>query len=285
MIFAKKAVLLFLFPALLMCSGCSLFHKDYPVEINSVKIKEQPKTVAALSESLASAVYALGYGDYLVGAPTSYCNESNNLKPLGTTVIPDKDAIINLSPEVLLVSSQPDDELASALKLRNITVVKINTPQSYDDITEYYNNIAKLFLGKYKYKETAETYLSETERLTNAMNNVNKNITKKALTFIENNYVATGDTLAGQAMKKIGISNIADSAVDYSMSSESIVSENPDIIFCPKNMSKSILENKSFGNISAVKNGAVYEIDVFALTYAGEGFCATLQDMTNYFSK
>ena len=59
--------------AILICSfsGCKE-ESGYPVLVGDVEIFDVPQTVAVLSEHAASAICALGYRSYLVGAPTEF---------------------------------------------------------------------------------------------------------------------------------------------------------------------------------------------------------------------
>lgn len=270
---------------LVLCilSGCSLFEKDYPVTVAGVTVKHAPESVACLSEGAASAVSALGYGSYLTGAPSEFITgEEDGLADLGSAVMPDQEAVYSLSPDVLITPLELSDSFKEGLELRGITVIVLATPEKYSDIAPYYTELAKLFLGKKKSTETAETYIGEMNRNIADLKARNTGISKKAVVFIEDGFVVTGDTLAGQAMEQAGMVNIAAEETGYMMSAVAIAEANPDVIFCAAGSSEAILKNETYAAVTAIKNGAVYEIDTAALAFAGEGFCAVLQDMSNY---
>ena len=57
------------------------------------------------------------------------------------------------------------------------------------------------------------------------------------------------------------------------------------LIFCAKGLSEIIMEQERYSEFAAVKNAQVYEVDVEALLYCGEGFAATLQSMSKYLAQ
>lgn len=266
-----------------ICSGCGLFERDFPVTVGETEIDALPERVATLSEAAASAIYAMGYQSYLVGAPSTFLTKDMpGVTDLGTPVLPDEQALLELAPDVLITATALDDALAEKLRLRDVTVVTLKTPDSYEAVQPYYTELYKLFLGKKKYEEAVTVYWGETERVLAELKTANASLTKTAVVLMEAGHAVTGDTLGGEALAKVGIPNIAADATNYTMATDAIVKADPDVIFCAAGMSDSVFENKAYKDVTAIKEAAVYEIDIIALCYAGEGFAATLQDMSTY---
>lgn len=282
----RKSLCVFLIVMLLtgLMSGCSLFEKDYPVTVGDVTVNSLPQSVACLSEGAASAVSALGYKSYLTGAPAEFIGDDTEttLVDVGNATKPNEEAIFTLAPDVLITPLQLNSSFADELELRGITVIVLTTPTQYSDIAPYYGELARLFLGKKKSEETAEIYIGELERNLDELKTQNASLTKKAVVFIEDDFVATGDTLAGQALERAGIVNIAADATGYIMNAADIAAANPDVIFCTQGDGEAVLQNAAYKEVTAVQNGAVYEIDTVPLVFAGEGFYAVLHDMSNY---
>ena len=269
---------------LLFCSvvGCKE-ETGYPVMIGDTEITETPKTVAVLSEQAASAICALGYKSYLAGAPTEFLSTPmEGVTDLGPASNIDYEAVYELSPDVLITWFELDDVNKENFNARNIKVVTLETPMKYDDVAPYYEALSKLFLGEKKYTEAYDAYIGETERIIKETADSLKGVNKKVALFIEEGIVITGDTIAGSAMKKAGFTNIADKKTDCLMSFEEIKEADPEVIFCSSGLTDAIMKNKNYKDITAVKNGAVYEVDVPALIFASEGFAATLQSMSKY---
>ena len=65
------SVLLCVLLSCLCFAGCNGVD-DYPVSVGGTNITKQPQKVVAFSEQAASAIFALGYDSYLVGAPAEF---------------------------------------------------------------------------------------------------------------------------------------------------------------------------------------------------------------------
>ncbi len=264
-------------------SGCALFERDYPVEVGGVEIKVLPERVATLSEAAASSIWALGYKSYLIGAPTTFITDDMvGVTDLGTPIMPNEKALLELAPDVLITATKLSESLTEQLRLRDVKVLTLPTPETYSEVEPYYTELAKLFLGKKKYEEAVSVFWGETERVLSELKTANASLQKKAVVLLEAGYVVTGDTLAGEALEKVGIKNIAVDAKNYQMKKSEVVEANPDVIFCMPGMSDAIFADKDYKKTTAVTEAAVYEIDWIALCYAGEGFAGTLQDMSTY---
>ncbi len=269
---------------LILCiSGCSVFSADYPVSVGGTVINSAPQKVVCLSAGIASAASALGYNDYIVGAPAEFIGEdSKNISDVGNSVVPNEKAILDASPDVVITVKEPDDSLKLALKSNNIKLAVIEIPTEYKKLREYYSNIAKIFSGKTDGKKNAKIYTKEMNRAIAGMKEKNTQMQKQVAVFVESNFVITGDSLAGEALREAGIKNVFDSNSNYKFDEGELASKNPDIIFCGIGKEKEITENPAFKDISAVKNSAVYGIDLTALMFAGEGFVSVMQEITNY---
>lgn len=276
------ASVLAVFTLIFAFSGCAA-EKGFPVTVGGREITEAPKTVATLTSQAASSICALGYKSYLVGAPSEFLKtEMKGVTDLGPANAIDFEKLYKLSPDVLII---PDELFASFeenLSSRNIKTVLLKTPTTYDEVATYYLSLSKLFLGSERYKEAYDPYISETERIMGDVKKSLSGVTKRVAVFVEEGFVVTGDTVAGQAMKKVGMTNVAEEGDSYMMSFANIRKEDPEVIFCAKGLSKTIMEQERYAAFTAVKNAAVYEVDVEALIYCSEGFAATLQSMSNY---
>lgn len=275
--------------ALLFCSivGCN---KDqikeengYPVTVGGAEITKSPKKVVALSEQAASAICALGYKSYLVGAPSEFFEtQIDGIADIGPWTDLDFEKIYELTPDVLIAPGELEETIKENVIARNIKIVLLKTPTKYDEVAPYYEALSKLFLGEEKYMEAYDPYIGETERIISDTAEALKGVKTKVALFVEEGFVATGDTIAGGAMAKAGFNNIAENHTDYLMSFRDIKAADPEVIFCPAGYTDIIIGSGIYKDLTAVKKGAVYEVDIAALVYATEGFAATLQSMSKY---
>ena len=276
------SVIIAVLTLILAFAGCKAYN-GYPVTVGDTEISEPPKTVAVLSEQTASAIYALGYKTYLVGAPSEFLTTKiEGVTDLGETMFIDFEKVYELSPDVLITHAELTKSVMENLKTRNITVVLLTTPTKYSEVAPYYMALSKLFLGEERYNEAYDPYIGESERIISETKKSLSSVTKRVALYVEEGFVATGDTIAGEAMQRAGMINIAADQTDYMMSFAEIKAADPEVIFCPEGLSEIILKEEIYKDITAVKNGAVYEGDVEALVYASEGFAATIQSMSKY---
>lgn len=279
------SVLLCVLIACFCFAGCNGVD-DYPVTVGGAEITEAPQKVVAFSEQAASAIFALGYDSYLVGATSEFFKtEMAGVTDIGPARFVNFEKVYELKPDVIIVPGELESSYLESMKLRNIAVVTLETPKNYSEVGPYYMALSKLFLGNNDYSQAYDACYGEMARVVKSLKALNSGINKSVAVFIEPDFPITGDTMGGQVLKEIGLNNIAQNFEYYMMSNDEIIAANPDVIFCNIGDSEAILTKESYKNITAIKNAAVYEIDVPALVFAGEGFTAVLQDMTTYLSK
>ncbi len=257
--------------------------KDYPVKVAGVTVSAQPKSVAALSEAVASGICALGYGDYLKGAVSEYIEHTeSSVVDLGSAYMPDWEKVYALSPDVLLTPEDVDEDVKEALALRDITTVTLKTPTSLGEVATFYEELAKLFIGAEDYAQTSDLFNGEMNRMIEEFKIANTSGDKKIAVFLEEDLALTGDTLGGEILRTVGINNIAKEYSGKIMTVQEIAEANPEIVFCPVGSSQSFIDNENYKEVDAIKNGRVYEVDTVAIAFAGEGFIITMQEMLNY---
>lgn len=268
-------------------SGCEALKKAYPTTVAGVEIDNAPQKVAALSDASAAYITTLGYGSYLFGAPTAFVKknkQNTSLVDLGSPLLVKEKDLLALSLDVIIVANDLNAELTNKLSDKDIKIIKIKTPETYDEVETYYSELIKLFVGEKEYENVKTSYLQKMEEKIQTIKTANSGNQKKVAVFVEKDYVVTGDTLAGGLLNMVGVNNIADKSNNYKMAKEEIASANPDIIFCAKGNADVILKAEAFKEVSAIKNTKVYEIDITGLLYGCDDFAA-LQDMVTYINQ
>lgn len=281
----KKLISSFLCLLLLITfSACA--QKGYPVTFGETEINSSPERVVILSSSVASAFSAMGYGEFIVGAPKEFIDaEQSSAVDIGSEYELYEKTIVALKPDLIVTSFELSSSFKNTLEEENIPLINLIAPTTYEELDNYYSDIAKIFVGMEKYSEVKDEFVATVNTAFEKLNSQNRNISKKVVVYIESGFVATGDTFSGQVLEKAGITNIASDKTNYMMSAVDIVAANPDVIFCPKGTGDSIMTNDVFKEVNAVKNASVYEVDVSSLIYAGKNMTSVLEEMTNYLSK
>lgn len=277
------AVILALFTVLNM-AGCS--PKGYPVVFGETEISAPPKKVVAFSDNIAFAIADLGYEELIVGATEGFINSGKSgVANISGQYEAELDVVAALKPDLAISPIKLSAKAEQMLNDAEIPYVVIATPENLEGLKTFYNTLARVFVGEEKYIETAEIFITKTEQELSALNTANTPKDKKALVFVEEGLVATPDTLAGQLIAAAGIKNSAQEFKDYEMPEEEITKADPQVIFCPKGLSDSILKTDALKDVSAVKNAAVYEVEISSLLYGTSGSVSVLKEITNYLSK
>jgi iron complex transport system substrate-binding protein len=79
----------------------------WPVQVGQTVIQSPPKRVISLSPALTEQLFILGYGGRLVGI-SSRCEPpkaAGKLEVCGTSLMPDTDKMVSLSPDLVVASS------------------------------------------------------------------------------------------------------------------------------------------------------------------------------------
>ncbi|ELY62202.1 PGF-CTERM-anchored ABC transporter substrate-binding protein [Natronolimnohabitans innermongolicus] len=121
---------------------------EYPLEITDatgeeVTIDEEPDSVVTLYPGDAQLAYSIGAEDNVVGMPVGEYTDSLDAgdrtdisEDDGTT--PNAEEIVNLDPDVVLAANvaMSDEDLLETLEDAGITVVVLDTAESFEDVEE-----------------------------------------------------------------------------------------------------------------------------------------------------
>lgn len=277
----KKTVLtLFLAVLVCICSGCGL--NGYPVNVFGKDFKEAPKRVVCFSDTAAGYISSLGYGEFIVGVPGNVVNDFEGAADIGTPTEIYNETVISLKPDLIITSFEIEKDFAELLNQNKINVLNTENLNKFEDIKKYLFEISKLFCGEKKAEKKLNEYYDIFNGKISEIKSNNTASGKKALIFIDDGFVITGDTFAGDVLKTAGINNTADNEQKYLMTEENIIKANPDVIFCPKGFGDKIMKKTAFKELSAVKSGYVYEISVDGIFKGCEKMLNTLNEITNY---
>ncbi len=275
----KIGISIILIICLILLSACSPI--GFPVKIGETEISSPPNRVVCLSESTAELLLGLGYKEVLVGAPQSVIEAENlSATDIGTPLTLYDETIISLKPDLIITSFEIKASLKNLLSQNSIPIVVLENSNSLEELKNGANNVFKIFKGEKKSAKPFESFCEEFEGKISEIKGKNAS-GKKALVYIEKGFVATGDSLISDAITKIGFLNIAADKTGYVMENGDIAEKMPEVIFCPKGMGNSIMQKAVFKDTPAIKNGAVYEVDVLNLLNFGPEFFGTLEEMVN----
>lgn len=270
-LFRAVAALMILASLILLCACSKVVKTDerWPCEFGGISFEGVPTRVVSLSPAVTDTLYSLGYGGRLYGV-SDFCTppkSADDPKPCGSALMPDIDAVLELSPNIVFTSAELPLNAAAALADAKIQTVVINHADSIDGILDNYQLIFTAFEGAERgdflreqmelFAQTMLDYLNE--NISDSIPDGASALYLKKLPFI----VATGDSLEGVLLSQMGFDNIAEEESDWSFPSDKADGLTPDYIFCDESISLEDIGSSSYyAACDAVQNGAVYSFDM-----------------------
>ena len=241
----------------------------YPVKITDsygkeITLSKEPEKIISAAPNITEIIFKIGAEDKLVGR-TNYCDypESvSTIESIGTMRTPDIEKIIGLEPDMVIASTHFNEENSQKLQDAGISVISL-----YEE-----NDVN----GVYTMIETLGTALNRNEEAQETVNEMKDTIGKvtAAVSGLEEptvyyvvGYGAGGDfsapenTFVGGLIKLAGGNNIVPASDSWSFTLESLLEADPYIIVVRKGEKDAFMSADGYKELTAVKEGRVYEID------------------------
>jgi iron complex transport system substrate-binding protein len=234
-----------------------------------VEIERRPERIVSLSATATEMLFAIGAGDQVVAA-----DEYSNYPPEAPTtnlsgLEPNIEAIAKFEPDLVVFSDEPGD-LEKSLEALDISVIQEPAAQTLHDT---YAQIDQLGLATGQSPEAVELVASMRSEI--------DDLVAEAPDFeapptyyheLDQTYFSvTSETFIGQIYDLVGLRSIADEAKGAGsqypqLSAEFIFKADPDIIFladtkCCDQSAATVSKRPGWGEIDAVKNNALVELD------------------------
>lgn len=251
------------------CFGSNTVEKEetpYPVTVGNITVTEQPKRVATLSAQFTNILEDLGYGDQIVAVASEETEKTDaGRKGIGTALVPDLQAIKEVSPDLLFTSAPMAKSQLDELSEAGVQVVVLSPIDSLDALYARYYDVIAAMDGKLEADSAATALIdamkADVERIADKVPEK-----KKSFLFIctIDPYLATPDTVEGALLALIG-TNAAEGE-SYTVSAETLSSADPDVLFYAAPLqAENIRQNANFAQKRAVAEEALYEADRSAL--------------------
>jgi iron complex transport system substrate-binding protein len=296
-IIAITAIILFSLAMILVQSG-----QAYPINVtddfgNKVTITNATRIVS-LAPSNTEILFAVGAGSRVVGV-TTYCDypyEVQNIPKIGGFANVNIEAVVNLTPDLVLAAYGNGEQTINQLRNLNLTVVALN-PKSAEDIIRNIQLVGNITENDDNASTIAENMKQEIKNITdvtnvtNVTNDLSENQKAKVLYIVWDNplYAAGSGTYADNLIRKTGGTNIAESSGWPIMSLETVVEKNPQIIITSgmgaggEAMRGRIINNTVLAQTDAVKNERVYAVtDPNIIERAGPRITQGLKELYEY---
>lgn len=249
----------------------------YPLEItdsdgNVVKFTEEPKKVISLAPNITEIIYALGKGDKLVGrtALCDYPEEAKNAAVVGDFFEWNLETIVALEPDVVFASSLNTEENEKRLRDLGINIVFLTQTESFESAYETIDLVAKVLNAQ----DNADKIINEMKK---TVSDVQKDVEGKERPSVYyvvgygeyGDYTATGETFISSMLEMAGGYNIASDITGWVYSLEKLIEKDPEIIICSEDAKEVFQQTNGYKDLTAVKEGRIYAIDVNLLERQG----------------
>lgn len=221
--------------------------------------------VISLAPSITENIYLLGAEDKLVGC-TSYCTQavSDGVELIGSTVDVNVEKIFAMQPDLVLTMLMTKHQDLEAMKKLGLKVVVIPSPKSFDEICEQTIQIGKL-IGS---EDSAQKIIQQTKQTVDSLKQRCLEISGCPKIFFQLGanpiFTVLENTFMNDYILFCNGENIANGMAHGTMTRESILLKNPDIIIVATMGGFGKEEQKiwrSYKGMKAVQNEKVFLID------------------------
>lgn len=223
------------------------------------------KRVISLAPSITENIYLLKAQDKLVGC-TSYCTPAviDGKEQVGSTIDINMEKVLMLKPDLVLAMMLTKPQDIATMKRLGIKVELIPTPKNFDEICTQTVKIAGL-LGV---EDAAKDLVQKSKQTVDSLKNIaGRNHEKKKIFFqLGANPIFTvlENTFMNDFILFCNGENIANGLTKGSMTRESVLMKNPDVIIVATMGGFGVEEQKiwnSYAGLNAVKNNKIFLID------------------------
>ncbi|MCW4019035.1 MAG: cobalamin-binding protein [Candidatus Bathyarchaeota archaeon] len=246
-------------------------------EGNTLTMTEYPERIVSLAPANTQMIFAVGAGDNVVGV-TDFCTypynfsawiEAGNMTSIGNYYQPAVEPIVSLNPD-LVVASLGSVDTAEQLRTLGYNVLTLN-PDNLDGVMADMLKIGQAT----GHEAEAQSEVADMQRRIDVVVEGVAQTTTRPTVYHEiwsDPYMSVGgDSFVTDIINMAGGQNIFENATEAYpvVSSESIISENPEIMVFPTHMGvesfwgnyETVADRPGWNSISAVVNNKLYTVD------------------------
>ncbi|HOO83630.1 MAG TPA: helical backbone metal receptor [Prolixibacteraceae bacterium] len=225
---------------------------------------QNEKRIVSLAPSITKNIYFLDAQNQLVGC-TSYCTEAlnDNVEVIASAVKVNIEKTVSLLPDLVLATTITDPETIDMFKKFGVKVAVFPTPQSFNEICDQFLLLGSL-LGK---EENAKKIVDESKAKIEHFSAKNELQNSSKIFFqigAKPLFTVLPNTFMNDYISFVGSKNIAEGMSQGTITRESVLSHNPDVIFV---VTMGIIGDEekqtweSYKGLKAADNNKVFIID------------------------
>jgi iron complex transport system substrate-binding protein len=285
--YLKLCLSLFLSLAFFLIAGCtqqSTEPKDTKIEVidqlgRVVTLEKAPQRIISLSPANTEILYALGLGDRVV-ARTDYCNyplEVTDKPSVGGFSDPNLEKIVSFTPDLVLASNIHEKLIIPQLEEKGIKVLALD-PKTIDEVLAALDLVGRVTEEQNKSSELVKSLQKRIKAVTDVTDKLTTEERLKVLYLVWHDplYVAGSNTFHDELIKKAGGVNIVADEGYPSISLETIITSNPDVILAGVGMGEGMdaplifaQQEARLRDVAARENGCIYGVNSDIVDRAG----------------
>ena len=264
----------------------------FPVTVadgaGEVTIEQMPERIVSLSSTGTEMLFAVGAGGQVVAVDEFSTRPEEAPRTELSGFSPNVEAILSFEPDLVVISFDPG-ELKAALDAVGVPSLLLGTAVSLDDS---YSQLEVIGAATGHIAGAAQV-VAEMESAINEI--VSTTDVPAGVTFYHEVdstlYSTSSASFLGQVYRLLGMENIADAAEDPfgsgfpQLSSEYVVSEDPDLIFLGDIdfgvSPESLADRPGWEGMKAVKTNAIVGLDSYLASNWGPGVVELLQTIAD----
>ena len=226
--------------------------------------------IVSLSPCNTEILFAVGAGDRVVGGTTydTYPPKAVNLSKIGGFSTVNIEAVVNLTPDLVLAEHGNSEDTVNALKNLDLKVVSLN-PKTMDDILENIRLVGNITGNDDTAASLTADMTQQIRDITDMTEDIPDSRKPRVLYIVwhEPMYAAGAGSYPDDLIQMTGGNNIIQAQGWPVISIEDVVDKNPQIIICSGmgggsyTIMEAITGNQVLAQTDAVKNNKVYPVD------------------------
>jgi iron complex transport system substrate-binding protein len=262
---------------------------QYPMTLKDsygreVTLDKEPERVISVAPNITETIFAMGKQDKLVGR-TDYCDYPeavSDIESVGNIDQPGVEKIVELKPDLVIASSIFQKEVLEKLEDLNIKVAVLQGEESFEGAYDVIGKIGILLNSKDEARKIINDMKEKVELVKNSVKELDKPSVYYVIGYGEfGDYTAGRDTFIAHIIEMAGGINVADDVDGWKYNIESLLEKDPDMLICSRyfDSKQGIMNTAGYKELTAVKNGRVFEIDNNMLDRQGPRLADGLVDM------
>lgn len=240
---------------------------------NEITFESVPKTVVSLAPNVTEIIFAIGAEDKLI-ARTDWCNYPEAVfeyASVGNIDQPDVEAIIELNPDVVILSEITMKELALQIQDAGIPIFVVDEEDSFSGAYKCVEIVGQVLGAEDKALEITSSMKEDIESIINEISTYEKKTVYYVMGYGEyGDFTAGKGTFISQMIAAAGGINVADDTEGWAYSVEKLVEHNPDVLLLSTwAPSEGLKETAGYKDLAAVKDDRMFTLDDDSLQRLG----------------